>query len=203
MSPPLYLVDITKLTSYVAAFTDSADASYTTGICGEKLVALVSPPAFVSITLGANKILNPFTIDYDGNYANESNIGIIYAVQYSVSFKEYASVPLSPHLSTFNFEIKCPATVQSSTLTKPTEPINFYDVANPKMIKIKVPQIILVPGVACFTITGYEILNKKDLTTSPSFVSLSSDKLEFKVLTDDRKFVGLHVITLKALINSG
>ena len=88
---------------------------------------------------------------------------------------EYTSV-LAAHLSTFNFEIKCPANVVSSAITKPTEAYNFYDVANPQNFKIKVPEITLVPGV-CFTITGYDILNKNNIASSPSFVSLSADKL--------------------------
>ena len=56
------------------AFTDSIDTLGTgaNGICGEKFVALETPPAFVSITLGANGITDQFNIIYDGSHALES-----------------------------------------------------------------------------------------------------------------------------------
>ena len=88
----------------MAAFSDSVDSTgtYSTGICGEKLVALTSPPAFVSITLGANKITDPFTINYDGSHASESDVFVSYSVQYSVSFKEYG-VAIAALQSSFTF----------------------------------------------------------------------------------------------------
>ena len=60
----------------VPAFTDSVDSTnlHTKGICGEKLFELISPPDFLSVTLGANKINDPFTINYDGSKVKESEV---------------------------------------------------------------------------------------------------------------------------------
>ena len=174
---------MTKLTQSVPAFTDAIDTLGTygaVGICGEKFVALDSPPAFVSITLGANKLLDPFEINYDGNHALESEVGTVFAVKYKVTFKEYGEDNISPTQFTFDFEIKCPSTVQSSSLTKAIEANNFYDVADPEKVEIKVPVIAYAPGV-CFTITGQEVLYKEDSTKAPTFVSLSTDKSKLEV----------------------
>ena len=42
-------------------------------------------------------------------------------------------------LGAFNFQINCPDNVVSSTLTKATNPLNFYDIMNPAAIEIDTP----------------------------------------------------------------
>ena len=68
------MVDTTKSFT-IPAFTDSVDSggSYTLGICGEKLVELIDPPQYLSITLGANKV-DPFKIVYNDANVKESDV---------------------------------------------------------------------------------------------------------------------------------
>ena len=89
-SLPSYMVEA-SMSHSVPAFTDSVDSTntYSVGICGEKLFELISPPAFLSVTLGTNKITDPFTINYDSSKVKESEVQGPSLVQYKVSFKDY------------------------------------------------------------------------------------------------------------------
>lgn len=74
--------------------------------------------------------------------------------------------------------------------------------ANPGKLAIKVPEVSIQPGV-CFQVVDYELSFKNDPTKSPSFVVLAIDKTGYEVGTNDRAEVGLHELTLKAVISNG
>ena len=87
------MVDSTKTIATVPAFTDSVDvtSTYSLGICGDKLITLDgSTPSFLSLS---DATLDPFKVEYDGDNASESDVGISHTVKYAVSFKEYSGIP--------------------------------------------------------------------------------------------------------------
>ena len=147
------------MTQSVPAFKDTVDSKH--GLCGEKVVELTTTPAFVSITLGVDPINTPFTINYDGSKAFETETKIPYKVYFKVTFKEYEFIPT--YTSSFSFEIQCPKLVHTSSIIEATKETVFYDVANPRLLKVPVPTIlhdpyIQVPGVGCFfEVIGFEI----------------------------------------------
>ena len=200
------MVDSTITTATLNPFTDSVDttASYTKGICGEKVVSLgLTAPLFVTVVLDStDRINNPFKVNYDGSKATEDDVGKDLVIAYTVKLQEYAGI-LTDYTATFEFKIVCPALVQIKTLTVPTHALNFYDVADPEKSKIKIPTIVLLPGV-CFKVESYEIALKdaKLGDLPPEFIAMKSDKSNFEVLTNDRSYVGLHVITIKAVIDN-
>lgn len=105
-----WMNDTIKLFSF-PAYKDSVDqaGTYSTGICGEKVVSLASDaPRFLSITADADPINNPWTIKYEKSQATVTNVGFT-TIKYSVSFKEYDGI--TPSLEgTFDLEISCDMT---------------------------------------------------------------------------------------------
>ena len=130
---------------------------YPTGICGEKEISLdVGGPAFLTLTPNViDPILNPFVLDYDDSLSIDTDVNKVHAIAYTVQFKEYSGIAPSKQ-TTFSFEVKCPATVVSSTLDIAITPSSQYDVANPKSHIMKAPAISLVPSV-CFHIERMEL----------------------------------------------
>ena len=103
----------------------------------------------------SDPILNPFTLDYDDSLSIDANVNMIHAVAYTVKFKEYFGIAPEKK-TTFSFEVKCPATVVSSTLDTAITSSSKYDVANPKSHILAAPAITLVPSV-CFHIKRMEL----------------------------------------------
>ena len=77
----------------VPAFTDTVDSTnaYTKGICGEKRMTLNSPPAFLSLTSGTDKINDPITISYDPTQATGAD-AITHTIAYTVNLISYNGV---------------------------------------------------------------------------------------------------------------
>ena len=77
----------------VPAFTDTVDSTnaYTKGICGEKRMTLNSPPAFLSLTSGTDKINDPITISYDPSQATGAD-AITHTIAYTVNLISYNGV---------------------------------------------------------------------------------------------------------------
>ena len=101
------MVDKSKQFSF-PAFKDSVDqtGTYSTGICGEKVVSLApDAPLFLSITADADPINNPWTLNYDKKLAMIANLAVT-TVKYTVSFKEYGGIVPSLEGS-FDLEIRC------------------------------------------------------------------------------------------------
>ena len=85
--------DDTSSEQTVPAFQDSIDGgSYSTGICGEKLVALAAgAPSFLTITADVSDPLTlPLKITYDPALATDADIKT-HTVSYTVTSKEYSS----------------------------------------------------------------------------------------------------------------
>ena len=118
MTFPIYRVDITKQFTF-NAFTDSVDVTgvYPTGICGEKEISLdIGGPTFLTLTPHvSDPILNPFALDYDDSLSIDADVNMVHAVAYTVQFKQYSAIAPEKK-TTFSFEVKCPASVVSSTL---------------------------------------------------------------------------------------
>ena len=133
------------------------EGGYTKNICGQKVFSIVSvnPPACLEIGSDGYTIDDTHRIRYKDWLALPSEVDITHTIKYKVLLNEYINI--APNLTgSFTFKILCPATVVSSTLKKPTNFSNDYDVANPGKIKIDAPLIELEPK-RCFNVTGYEI----------------------------------------------
>ena len=146
--------------------------------------------------------MNQFKVEYDGSKATESDVGVTLKVMFVVRFKEYIGL-VADHQASFNFEIVCPTTLHSNTLTMPTSALNFYDVANPGKGNIAAPKVAFAPSV-CFTITNYELVVKnKPLEDPTKIIKVSADKTGFIIETSDRNHVGKHVFTVQVVVSSG
>ena len=107
----------------VPAYTDSVDTdgalSYSTGICGEKIVTLDPLIEFLTLTPDpSDPVLNAFTIDYNESSATEADI-MLHTISYTVASKEYGSA-LIPDLTggSFTLNILCPSVVTSSSVSQ-------------------------------------------------------------------------------------
>ena len=104
-SPVAWNVDLTASLS-VPAFTDSVDSTgtYTAGIFGVKTFALdAATPSFLTLSPGADQLVDAYTIDYDQTAATESDIGV-HTIDYTVTITEYTGIA-TVLASTFTFEI--------------------------------------------------------------------------------------------------
>ena len=111
----------------------------------------------------SNPSLNPFTLDYDDSMSIDADVNQVHVVAYTVQFKEYSGIA-SEKKTTFNFEVKCPASVISSTLDTAITPSSTYDVAYPKSLILTAPAITLVPSV-CFHVEKMELFFTDDPTS--------------------------------------
>ena len=141
----------------MSAFTDTVDTTgvYTTGICGEKLVSLdAGTPSFLTLAKDATDPLNnALTISYSSATATEADVKV-HTVAYTVTFKEYTGRPA--HSGTFQFELKCLAAVQSSSLDSAIKSTTEYDVISGATLSLPLPVVSLTPAF-CFTVTAFEV----------------------------------------------
>jgi hypothetical protein len=140
----------------VPAFTDDVDGtgSYTLAICGEKQFALdPSTPSFLTMTPGFDPVLDSFTINYNEALAVEATDIRIHTITYTVTILEYTGIA-TVHTGTFDFEIRCPDFVVTSTLDAAIDASSDYDVASGSTLSLTAPSISLTPAV-CFTVSSY------------------------------------------------
>ena len=153
----IWTVDATKSFT-LNSFTDSIDSTgaYTQGVCGAKTFTLISPPAFLSAAEGSDPILDDITFSYDASFATDTDI-MVHTIDYQVTNTYYPG--WAPLIDTFEFEIKCPSTVQSSTVTTP---INFfsipYDLAEQPIVEVtKTLPVLSVEPSICFAVDSYTV----------------------------------------------
>ena len=79
----------------MVAFSDSVDTtgSYAFGICGVKTIALsVATPSFMSLTLGANQLVDVMTFTFDTSAVALADAAV-YTIDYTVTFANYPGNP--------------------------------------------------------------------------------------------------------------
>lgn len=134
----------------VPPFTDSVDAtgSYSTGICGQKLVTLdAATPPFLSVTPGANPVTDYFFINYDEAQASELDIGT-HTITYTVEITDYAGIT-TVLTDTFEFTIQC-----SPSYTEDAYPggTTTFDLLTDTSATIALPTISGIIA-SCYTLT--------------------------------------------------
>ena len=131
-----------------------------------------------------------------------NDVNKVHTVNYSVTFAEYTGIA-TEHQASFTFEIKCPASLISSSLVEATNGHNFYDAASPGSMKILAPQVKLGPEV-CFTIKAFELFPKgKAGQPTPAYAQVMPDSSGFEIQTNNRTFVGYHELSVRVVASSG
>ena len=187
-------VDTTS-TLTVPAFTDDVDGtgSYTLGICGEKKFALdPSTPSFLTMTPGVDPVLDPFTINYSEAFAIEADDILVHTITYTVTILEYTGIA-TVYTSTFDFEIRCPDFVVTSTLDAAIEASSDYDVASGATLSLTAPVVSVTPAV-CFTVASYYIVDD-NTGAPPEFLSVNGYST-VDIFTADRAYIGTQSLTI-------
>ena len=107
-----------KVVTAFEPFIDSVDQLefYDKGICGEKQVILnPASPAYLSVHLNLIDPINEnFTIVYEDEKAEETDLGNLIDVKYWVRFKDYSAIiPDFPASFTFEIKSNCFATLEN------------------------------------------------------------------------------------------
>ena len=102
-------------------------------------MTLDSAPSFITLTQGADPVLDPFPISYDQTNAVESDIGS-HTISFTVKITEYEALTAS-YQNSFTFEILCPQVV---SLTEGTwvESTTIFDLLSESSKSIAFPTIV-------------------------------------------------------------
>ena len=84
---------------YIGPFLDTVDTDvafaypFAQGACGEKEFDIPSLPAFLTLTIGTDPLIDPITLHYDDSLATDDDI-MVHEIQYTVTSADYSSWPI-------------------------------------------------------------------------------------------------------------